>query len=190
MKKIFIIFFIIICACISAPVFADVEVAGYWQNPKGLKVYIPPKNILTEPMTHAFWEWQKQTNNKISFDFIGTKTTANIEVIILKKDINVICGNKKALGCTKTFGYMVPNTQKRVIKKARIYISEKNNKGEIMSKTEVYTIMLHELGHALGLIHSKDVNSIMYPTTDDRLSKVQDIQPKDVKILFKIYDME
>ncbi len=192
MKKIFTILFIIIFTIIFTHIsaLAETDVEGYWKNTKGLKVYIPPKNILTEPMTHAFWEWQKQTNNKITFDFVGTKTTSNIEVILLKKNVTDFCKNKKALGCTTTYGYPAPNTQKMVITKAKIYISEINNHGEVMSKTEVYTIMLHELGHALGLVHSKNVNSIMFPMTGATLSKIQDIQPIDIKDLYRIYNME
>ena len=42
-------------------------VEGIWANPKGIKVYIPPKDPLSVTMRHAFNEWQRKTNNYFTF---------------------------------------------------------------------------------------------------------------------------
>ena len=50
--------------------------------------------------------------------------------------------------------------------------------------------MLHEIGHALGLQHSKDKKSLMYEGTNSEMAEVQEIQPEDVKTLYELYGIK
>ena len=160
-------------------------VEGIWTNPKGLKVYIPPKDMLTTTMMHAFQEWQRKTNNYFIFQFVNTKSTANIEVIFMNGGIPEICNNDGALGCTKTS--MIENHLGTRIRKATVYISRKSNNGKIMSNTQVYTIMLHEIGHALGLGHTEQPTSTMYSGTNQTMAVKQEIQTSDLNLLYDLY---
>jgi predicted Zn-dependent protease len=66
---------------------------------------------------------------------------------------------------------------------AKIYIAEKDSNMQSLSEDAVFTVMLHEIGHAIGLEHTNNRMSIMYPSEDDR----QEILQSDLKILGGIY---
>lgn len=184
MKKILcfiLLFFLLSTAVCSA------QVTNVWFKIQGLKVYIPQKDMLTSPMTHAFQEWQKKSNNKISFIFVNTKSTADIEVIFLNSGVADICG-PNALGCTANM-YKTTHLGTRIIS-GKIYISRKSFKNRVMSNTEVYTIMLHEIGHSLGLGHSNNIKSLMYPSTNQSMAVKQEILDEDIQNLYKIYEIK
>ena len=156
---------------------------------QGLKVYIPQKDMLSTTMKHAFMDWQKHTNGNFSFVFVGTKSTANIEVIFIESGMTNICHNDKALGCCKYVPAPTVHGNKRILG-AKVYISVNGLDGKPMTKNQVYTIMLHEIGHSLGLKHSEDKNSLMFEGTNSEMAEGQEIQPEDVKALYKLYGIE
>ena len=184
MKKFLLIFTI---ALLSIFTFTTTVLAasGIWMNTKDIKVYIPPKDMLTITMTHAFQEWQRKTNNYFTFQFVNTKSTANIEVIFMDGGIPEVCNNDGALGCTRVS--TMQNHLGTRIKHATVYISRKSNTGRAMSNTQVYTIMLHEIGHALGLGHTKETTSIMYAGTNQTMAIKQEIQVADLNLLYDLY---
>ena len=138
---------------------------------QGLKVYIPPKDMLGTTMKHAFMDWQRHTDGKFSFEFVDTKSTANMVVIFIQSGMGEICKNGDALGTTYASAKTLYGN-KRILG-VKIYISIYDMNGKPMTKNQVYTIMLHEIGHALGLNHSENPNSLMYAGTNSEMAEDQ-----------------
>nr|QGT49716.1 hypothetical protein Melaina855_1030 [uncultured Candidatus Melainabacteria bacterium] len=146
-----------------------------WQYPTKIKTYIPPNHKRTIMMKHAFAEWSRLTNNKVIFRYVDSPKTAQVIV----QFVNVVPNAEREIGLTKSSysgsGHMV---------RAIIYIAEKTAYGHQLGKDAVYTVMLHEIGHAIGIDeHSKNPLSIMYEIEDDR----QEILKSDLKNLANIY---
>ena len=156
---------------------------------QGLKVYIPQKDMLSTTMKHAFMDWQKHTNGNFSFEFVGTKSTANIVVVFVESGMNTICKRQEALGCTKFHSARTVYGNQRILV-AKIYISMYDQDGKSMTSNQIYTIMLHEIGHALGLKHSEDQNSLMYESTNSQMADKQEIQPEDSETLYELYGIK
>ena len=182
MKRVIYVFIMLI---IFATVSFGAKFGGVWIKTKGLKVFIPQKDMLTSPMTHAFQEWQKKTQNNFTFEFVNTKSTANIEVIFLDSGIAKMCGGEHTLGCAVPY-YKFNHLGSRIVS-SKIFVSRRSYNNRVMSNTEIYTIMLHEIGHSLGLGHSENKKSIMFKGTNQKLATKQEILDEDIQTLYKLY---
>lgn len=178
MKKIFIVFCLVFTFLVTFnPIsFAAGKSTGkVWQFPKKIKTYIPSNNKRTTMMRHAFAEWTRKTNGKIIFKYVSSKATSDIDV----QFVDAIPNADREIGLTKS------RFKNNKLLHATIYIAEKTVAGKQLNNDAVYTVMLHEIGHAIGIMdHSNDPLSIMYPYEDDR----QEILKGDLKDLSEIYD--
>lgn len=170
MKKIIGIFlaFLISCSICFATAYP------HWEFTKKIKVYIQPHKD-SHYMQQAFNTWSKKTNNKIIFYYVQRPNISDIEVYFVDNLSHT--KHDKAIGLTtKT---LLGNK----ITHAKIQIAAKSQDGKVLGVDCIYTVMLHEIGHALGLDHTDDKASIMYPTEDDR----SEILTSDLKHLYRIY---
>lgn len=174
MKKFLIIFGIFICIfAIGLKVCAETN--KFWFNPRHIKTYIPPNNKRTAMMRRAFAEWTRATKGKFVFRYVTSPNTAQVKVFFVDEIPNA----DREIGLTK-FRY----TKTNKITHAEVYIAEYTTTGRKLRNNEVYTVMLHEIGHAMGISkHSNDPLSIMYPTEND----AQEILKSDIKSLADIY---
>src|SRR5574344_3042068 len=161
-----------------------------WEHPNNLSVYLPYVYKDTDYMKYAFNEWTKVTGGRIKFHYIDNPDNANIRIIFVKQMFNG-CTDNNAIGCTiYGNGYQYSKNPNIVYyKHIKIYVAMRTNNLKNSQTIELndntrYTTMIHEVGHAIGLIeHSQDKASILYPINDEK----QKITQGDVDRLKKIY---
>lgn len=177
MKKIFIFMFL------AGLLFANSCFAYILNNHSNIKVYIPQNDDKSQMMKKAFEEWQAKTGNVFRFQYVNDIRNSQIDVVFIEKDLTSYCGNNLAMGCSKQSFF-------NGTLHSKIYIAKRRPRGLLLSNTQVYAIMRHEIGHSLGLEHCNNVNRIMYDGTNLGIAIRQNIQKEDVEELFKIYGIK
>lgn len=110
----------------------------------------------------AFTQWQN-LSGFLRFAQTNNPEGANILIEIKKLPDNVCQDNV----CKFVLGYTTPNYSGKYLKKMNIVIYDKNPYGEFFSEKQLFNTILHEAGHALGIMgHSYNSNDIMYMESD------------------------
>lgn len=164
-------------------------------NHRPINVYIPSDSDMSRLMEDAFLQWQSKTLSAVWFTFVShdKQDTADITVHFVEKNTN--CGDLSAIGCTH---YRVNSDG--FYKHNDIYIASKSvfrlvgDDGTVATKTtvipleQVYRVMLHEIGHAVGISqHSNNPNSIMYKysISDENIPQV--LTDDDLNFVYNVY---
>ena len=182
MKKFLILLFVSIVFLL--PVFSE---DFYWKR-MPIKVYVPNIGQMSSWMGQAFRTWEQQSKGIIKFKYVQSKFDADIEVEFV--DVVDNCNSIHAVGCTHWNSYDGKHFTKALITIGVMdyTYSVKNGKvakkGSLRKKENIYGVMLHEVGHAIGLEHSKVPRSIMYPYD---LDSIQVLTSNDLNILYKKY---
>ena len=149
----------------------DSRILRWDKNSFPLKVYVDQNGIeipdyYKSAVMSAFSQWDK------SVDFIGFENSANAQnaqILIQFKPLpkDVCSGNV----CKYVVGYTSPTIKGDTLKKMTIIIYDKNPSGKYFSDKEVYNTVLHELGHALGIMgHSYSTDDLMYQNAKEQSS--------------------
>ncbi len=131
-------------------------------------------------LKNAFYTWQSALYPLISFQMVNKKEDANIIVVFGNPPSK--CSSNDAVCCTLPYGY---TKNPKWIGKAEIYITRFTRYGTRLSDNDIYGILVHEIGHAIGLIgHSKNKSDVMYPSTDN-----YNLRPtrRDINTVKRIY---
>lgn len=150
----------------------DSKIIRWNINSFPLKIYIDynsPENLpeyYKSAVSRAFSQWEKSIDF-VSFVTAKKKSDAQILISFEKLPDNVC----KAGLCKYVVGFTSPKISGSKLKNMTITVYDKNPKGEYFSDKEVYNTVLHELGHALGIMgHSYSTNDLMYQQTQDQNS--------------------
>ena len=153
----------------------DMDTIAVW-NKKNVNYWVENGKFYY-PVMEAFREWERETSYAVNFRKVNRPEYADIKVYFVDK----MPGN--VLGVTSNRkGYA---NGKIVLKSSQIKILDKTASGEYRSRQQVYPVILHEIGHALGLEgHSNSKNDILYHNTD---YYKQSLSERDVETIKTIY---
>lgn len=163
MKKLLLFIFSFIILCQSG------AYAARWEK-ETLNVYII-ENSKEYIMKKAFTKWQSASAQRIKFNYVKNEEQADIIVEYVENLPGMVVGL-----CTN-------NYNGATIIHSKIDLARKNLYKSILTNDEYYRIMLHEIGHALGLEHTNDQNSIMRENT----MEITDISLRDRKTFQALY---
>lgn len=183
MKKILITVILFILTTISV---ISAESPRWMAQP--IYVYIPQYGYFTPLMKKAFYTWEKTSNALVRFQYVDSPENAKIQVEFV--DFVTNCANhENAVGCTQLATRGRNYAQSVVTIGTKEYAKVYNgavftSKLQFRPRKNIYGVMLHEVGHALGLGHSDSPKSIMYPYD---LPTLQYLTKEDMSLLYRKY---
>lgn len=136
-----------------------------WDEAKfPLKVYIIDKSGVSLPpyyydeIKHALNQWQA-SSGFIKFKIADKAKDADI-IIKITPTPKDICTEKS---CRYVVGYTIADFNGKKLKQMNITLYSKDANGNFFSDKEIYNTVLHETGHALGIMgHSYSSDDLMY----------------------------
>jgi hypothetical protein len=130
------------------------------------------KPVFLDAIRTAFGEWTN-AGVPVRFDFNGDSTNAEVTVRW-----------RIQFEIERTGQTDVTWDENGHIQSAVITLATFDPKGRPMEADDIRVVASHEVGHLLGLDHSKDSTDIMFP-----MAKVRDLSERDVRSVLLLYQL-
>jgi hypothetical protein len=185
MKKfiftIFLFFFFavsVVYASVESNYLNEIPIKGIWQHPYRISVYIAnveKRDILKK----AFKLWDDKLGTAVNFVYLRDPAGADIYATFVG-------------GLNRNMAGITYNTytkdNKKYLSRTKMAVSRVTPFGLPYSDEDLFSVCLHEIGHALGIGgHSKSKDDIMYPDTSGSLQGKGMISNRDINTVLKIY---
>lgn len=154
---------------------SNVEIPEYYNN----EVY------------RAFSQWEVSSQ---ILKFSSTNNANDADILVKFENLpNDVCDGND---CKYVVGFTTPSIKNNILKKMIITLYTKDPNGNYFSDKELYNTILHEAGHALGIMgHSYSSDDLMYMATEGSnfytpyRSSFQYLSSQDIntiKLLYKL----
>lgn len=178
---------------------SDSNIIRWNKNSFPLNVYLDINNLNKLPdyyksaISRALNQWEKSVDF-VSFQITDKKSDAQLIILFDELPDDICDGNV----CKFVVGFTNPKVSGKKLKNMTITLYDKNPRGEYFSDKEIYNTVLHELGHALGIMgHSYSTDDLMYQETqnqDSIFAKYKEdfhyLSGSDVNTLHLLYMLE
>lgn len=150
-------------------------------------------NYYRAEITKAFYQWQN-SSQFLKFNFVNNTKDAQIVIKFLPLPKN----NCNSRGCKYVVAYTEPTIKNNLLKKMTITMYDKDAYGNYFSDKELYNTILHEIGHALGIMgHSYSTDDLMFMSNEENQdsmytrfrSSFQYISSKDINTILLLYNL-
>ena len=122
----------------------------------------------------AFAAWS--TTGAVGFEMVDGPAAADVRVMWTDRLVDR-ARDVRVNGLTRS-----KLNDRDEITHADVYIALERPSGRVMSAAAIEAIALHEVGHAIGLVHSRDSSDVMYPTV-----QVRGLSRADVRAVRALY---
>ncbi len=132
-------------------------------------------------LKNAFYTWQSALYPTVAFEMVNRKEDAELTVVFGAPPDK--CSSEDAVGCTLNYNYTKNHS---LIGKSEIYLTRFSRHGRRYSDQDIYGILVHEIGHAIGIAggHSKNQSDVMFPRVDNFTYRPT---RRDINTVKKIY---